>query len=137
MVASGVDAAASIEASIQSELALYEPMRAVIAGEWARDHRVEPLAVEVTALQGSRLTGGVWSRPDIVSVEVRTFAFVPGKHLEVVSFEVKAAHSINVQAVYEALAHRRSATRSYVLLHVPPDRAADLEAAVVDVANAA
>jgi hypothetical protein len=119
VVRPGVDAAATIAASIQNELDLYAPMKTVIENEWAQDHRAEPLAVEVTALQGSKLTGGTWSRPDIVSIEVRTFAFIPGKHLEVVSFEVKAAHSINVQAVYEALAHRRSATRSYVLLHVP------------------
>jgi hypothetical protein len=137
VVRPGVDAAATIEASIQNELELYEPMRTVIANEWAQDHRSEPLAVEVTALQGSKLTGGTWSRPDIVSIEVRTFAFIPGKHLEVVSFEVKAAHAINVQAVYEALAHRRAATRSYVLLHVPADQAVGLEQRVADVTNVA
>src|SRR5205814_348136 len=53
------------------------------------------------------------------------------------TFEVKAAHAINVQAVYEALAHRRAATRSYVLLHVPNDQATDLEQLVVDVTNVA
>ena len=137
VVTHGVDAAATIEASIKSELALYEPMRAVIANEWAQDHRTEPLAVEVTALQGGKATGGLWSRPDIVSVEVRTFAFLPGKYLEVVTFEVKAANAINVQGVYEALAHRRSATRSYLLLHVPTDQAAVLEQLVADVTNVA
>jgi len=137
VVRPGVDDAATIEASIQNELALYEPIRTVIENEWAQDHRAEPLAVEVTALQGRRPTGGLWSRPDIVSVEVRTFAFIPGKHLEVSSFEVKAAHAISIQAVYEALAHRRSATRSYVLLHVPVDQAPELEQRVTDVANAA
>lgn len=95
------------------------------------------LAVEVTALQGRRATGGTWSRPDIVSVEVRTFAYVPGKYLEVATFEVKAANAINVQAVYEALAHRRAATHSYVVLHVPAEQAEHLEDAVGDVAEAA
>jgi hypothetical protein len=137
VVAPGADAAATIEASIKNELALYEPMRTVIAHEWAFDHRTEPLAVEVTALAGSKATGGLWSRPDIVSVEVRTFAFLPGKYLEVVTFEVKAAHAISIQAVYEALAHRRAATRSYVLLHVPSEKAADLEHLVADVASVA
>ncbi|WP_447002483.1 hypothetical protein ACRAKI_22485 [Saccharothrix isguenensis] len=129
--------AATVEAVIKKELALYEPMRHVIATAWAQDHRRDPLAVEITALQGRRATGGVWSRPDIVSVEVRTFAYVPGKYLEVATFEVKAANAINVQAVYEALAHRRSATHSYVLLHVPADHASHLEDAVADVAEAA
>src|SRR5690348_5652942 len=113
--------AAAVEAVVKNELVLYEPMRHVIATDWAKDHRRDPLAVEITALQGRRATGGMWSRPDIVSVEVRTFAYVPGKYLEVATFEVKAANAINVQAVYEALAHRRAATHSYVLLHVPID----------------
>ncbi|MBT8226892.1 MAG: hypothetical protein HKP61_13185 [Dactylosporangium sp.] len=115
--------AATVEAVIKNELVLYQPMRQVIATGWAKDHRRDPLAVEVTALQGRRATGGTWSRPDIVSVEVRAFAYVPGKYLEVATYEVKAANAINVQAVYEALAHRRAATHSYVLLHVPTEQA--------------
>jgi hypothetical protein len=79
----------------------------------------------------------MWSRPDIVSIEVRTFEFVPGKHLEIVTFEVKLANAVNVQAIYEALAHRRSATRSYVLVHVPPTDAVALEETLADVAEVA
>lgn len=128
---------ATVEAAIKNELALYDPMRYVLATSWAKDHRREPLAVEITALQGRRATGGVWSRPDLVSVEVRTFAYVPGKYLEIATFEVKAANAINVQAVYEALAHRRAATHSYVLLHAPTEQAGQLEDAIADVAEAA
>jgi hypothetical protein len=129
--------AQDVEAAIKGELALYEPMRQVIATDWARDHRTDPLAVEITAQQGRRATGGTWSRPDIVSVEVRTFAYVPGKHREVVTFEVKPAAAINVQAVYEALAHRRAGTHAYVLLHVPPREAGRLGDAIDDVADVA
>ncbi|WP_152991288.1 hypothetical protein [Frankia sp. R43] len=128
----------NVEAELRTELSLYEPMRRVIAGDWAKDHRSDLLAVEITAMQGRRATGGTWSRPDIVSVEVRTFSYVPGKYLEVVTFEVKPVTAINVQAVYEALAHRRAATHSYVLLHVPPAEAVGLEeniAAITDVAR--
>jgi hypothetical protein len=87
-------------------------------------------------LGGSRPTG-IWSRPDIVTVEVRTFEYVPGKHLDVNTFEVKSWNAINVQAVYEALAHRRAATRSYVLFYIPPDKAGALKDQVEDVAAAA
>ncbi|KAB8178334.1 hypothetical protein [Microbispora catharanthi] len=131
------DPAREVEAVIQSELALYEPMRSVIAGDWAKDHRADPLAVEVTALQGRRVTGGTWSRPDVVSVEIRTFAYVPGKHLELITFEIKLAAALNVQAVFEALAHRRSATRSYVLAHVPTTEAVAMEDIVSDIAEVA
>lgn len=137
VVEDGTDPTATIEATLKSELELYEPMRTVIAGDWADDHRWDPLAVEVTALQGRRATGGMWSRPDIVSIEVRTFEYVPGKHLEIASFEIKASNAVNVQAVYEALAHRRAATRAYVLCHTPSDLSARLEETISDVAEAA
>jgi hypothetical protein len=91
----------------------------------------------VTAQQGRRSTGGIWSRPDITSVEVRTFAYVPGKFLEVVTFEVKPAGVINVQAVYEALAHRRAATRAYVLFHVPADLRAQFQEVIDEISEVA
>jgi hypothetical protein len=42
-----------------------------------------------------------------------------------------------VQAVYEALAHRRTATHSYVLLHVPSDQAVVLDEAIQNVRTVA
>ncbi len=66
-----------------------------------------------------------------------TFPDVPGKHIELTTFEVKPSNAITVQAVYEALAHRRSSTRSYVLLHVPAAQAAALEPLVAGVAEVA
>ncbi|MEH0819846.1 MULTISPECIES: hypothetical protein [unclassified Micromonospora] len=125
-----------IEAAITNELSLYPPMREVIERDWAQEHRQDLLAVEITALGGSR-PDGVWSRPDITTVEVRTFEYVPGKHLDVNTFEIKSPNAVNVQAVYEALAHRRAATRAYVLFYIPPDRAASLRDDVEDVSAAA
>lgn len=126
-----------VEAIVQYEHELYEPMRDVIESDWAKDRRARPLAVEITAHAGGKPIGGIWSRPDIVSVEVRAFPYVPGKNLELVTFEGKPASTINVQAVFEALSHRRRATRSYVLLHVPAVHAAELESAVAEVAEVA
>lgn len=109
----------------EQEAALYEPMRAVIETDWAKDRRVDPIAVEITAAQGRRSTGGRWTRPDIVSVSVQAFVHLPaGRFIEVTTFEVKPTDDIDVLAVYEALAHRRAATHSYVLLHVPAEQPA-------------
>jgi hypothetical protein len=126
----------AVAEALRRELDLYPPLRAVIRAEWAKEHRVTPLAVEITAQQGRRATG-IWARPDIVSVEVRMFPYVPGKYIEVVTFEVKPADGISVQAVYEALAHRRAATHSWVLLHVPDERQGELESAIGEVAGVA
>ncbi|MGV9806787.1 hypothetical protein [Micromonospora chersina] len=136
VVEGGTPDTETLEAAFTNEPALYEPMRAVIERDWAQEHRQDLLAVEITAFGGSRPTG-IWSRPDITTVEVRTFEYVPGKHLDVNTFEIKSPNAVNVQAVYEALAHRRAATRSYVLFYIPPDQAAALKQDVEDVAAAA
>jgi len=107
------------------EAELYEPMRQVIETSWAREHKTEPLAVVVTAAQGKKQTGGRWTRPDIVSIAVKTFRYLPGKYLELVTFEVKPEDNWDVTAVYEALAHLRSATHAYVVLHVPSSQVSD------------
>ncbi|MFN0093131.1 MAG: hypothetical protein ACKVWR_23080 [Acidimicrobiales bacterium] len=106
------------------EASLYEPIRSVIAGDWARERGALPDVVAITASQGRRPTGGRWSRPDIVFVAVRTYRHLPGKYLDVVTFEIKAANSVDVTAVYEALSHRRAATHAYALFHVPDEQAA-------------
>lgn len=129
--------AATVEQAIQREQELYEPMAAVLRDDWAKDRRAKLLAVENVARQGRRATGGTWSRPDLVTVEVKTYAYVPGKFLEIITFEVKPVDAINVQAVYEALAHRRSATHAYVLIHVPLPAAAGVQESIADVRTVA
>jgi hypothetical protein len=98
---------------------LYQPISAVLNQEWAREKRLERWIVHTTARQGRRDTGGRWSRPDLVLATQSTYPYVPGRHLDVITFEVKPSDSIDVTAVYEALAHRRAATKAYVVLHVP------------------
>jgi hypothetical protein len=127
----GTVQAGSTEAELVGEAALaylheadlYPPIRETLATFWAKERQIEPLAVEVTASQGRRATGGRWTRPDLVSVAVRTYRYLPGKYMEVVTFEVKPSDAISVTAVYEALAHLRSATHAYVIFHVPDEGA--------------
>jgi hypothetical protein len=104
------------------EVELYKPIRETLKTSWAKERQIEPLAVEITAAQGRRATGGRWTRPDLVSAAVRTYRYLPGKYMEVVTFEVKPCDAIDVTAVYEALAHLRSATHAYVMFHVPNER---------------
>lgn len=104
------------------EAELYPPIRATLEAFWAKERQIEPLAVEITATQGRRRTGGRWTRPDLVSAAVRTYRYLPGKYMEVVTFEVKPFDAIDMTAVYEALAHLRSATHAYVIFHVPDDQ---------------
>lgn len=118
--------AAQISQAFQERLredSLYTPIRRVLEGDWQADKGIDYLMVEETAKAGSKRTGGKWTRPDLVAVAVEVFTYLPAKVMSVHTFEVKSADSVDVTAVYEALAHRRAATHAYVVLHVPdPDQ---------------
>lgn len=116
------------------EQTLYGPIAKVLEEHWVRDRRFESSIVQVTALQGRRLTGGKWSRPDVAVATLSTYPYVPGRHFDVVTFEIKPADALDVTAVYEALAHLRSATRAYVVAHVPDSEREALQEEVDEVA---
>ena len=130
--------AANVEAELIGEAALaylhesdlYPDIKSTLETFWAKERQIEPLAVEITASQGSKATGGRWTRPDLVSVAVRTYRYLPGKYMEVVTFEVKPSDAISVTAVYEALAHLRSATHAYVIFHVPDDEVESVKSVI-------
>jgi hypothetical protein len=94
---------------------------------WAKERQIEPLTVEITAAEGRKATGGQWTRPDLVSVAVWIYRYLPGKYVEVGTFEVKPSDAIAVTAVYETLAHLRSATHAYVIFHVPDEEAESVQ----------
>ncbi|MFN3809596.1 MAG: hypothetical protein ACK4S6_03165 [Roseateles asaccharophilus] len=109
------------------EAELYEPIANVLRNNWSKEQGFDNYLVEVTAKQGSRATGGKWTRPDVTVVGYKTFPYLPGRYLEVISFEVKPTSTLDITAVYEALAHRRSATRAYVVGHVPEAANSDMQ----------
>ncbi|HLK12881.1 MAG TPA: hypothetical protein VKW76_16015 [Candidatus Binatia bacterium] len=133
--ATSVASAAVPEAT--SERDLYAPMLEVIRSRWAQDYRLDSHIAEITAQQGARPTGGRWTRPDITLASYKTFAYVPGKHFDLITFEIKPFDSLDVTVVYEALAHRRAATRSYALVHIPDHKQAELRAVLDEVTSEA
>jgi hypothetical protein len=118
---------------IHREEDLYEPIAETLNGEWAREKRFERWTVQITARQGRKDTGGRWSRPDLTVATQSTYPYIPGRHFDVITFEVKPKDGIDVTAVYEALAHLRAATKAYVLLHVPDDSKAELDSQLIEI----
>lgn len=104
---------------------LYGPVADVLRTHWSKEQGFDDYVVHVTALQGARETGGKWSRPDICVFACKTYPYVPNRYFEVITFEVKPLGGADVASVYEALAHRRAATRAYVVAHVPAEQAAE------------
>jgi len=73
----------------------------------------------------------------ITMVSCTNYVHVTGNHFDVVTFGVKPSDAIDVTAVYEALAHRRAATRAYVILHVPKINDNSVDSLVGDVCDEA
>lgn len=71
--------------------------------------------VKITAHQGSKATGGIWTRPDIAVFGYGAYRFFPGRTYDLISFEVKLASSADIRAVFEAKGHARRASRSFVI----------------------
>ena len=129
--------AAPLAVAILAERELYTPMADVIRSRWAQDYRLDSHIVEITAQQGARATGGRWTRPDITMASYKTFAYVPGKHFDLITFEIKPYDTLDVTVIYEALAHRRAATRSYALVHIPEDKQGEAQAVLDEVSSEA
>lgn len=96
------------------ERPLYEPIKATIETTWIQRFGFDEVRVEETHSQGSKPTGGTFTRPDITVAGVRRYVFLP-KRLEIVTFEIKPAESVGIMGVLEAIAHREAAHRSYVI----------------------
>lgn len=114
-----IPSAPSKHSEKQPESDLYEPIANVIENRWAREYGLDFSKVEIVAHQGSKQTGGAWTRPDIVVAGYKTFTYLPDRYYFFITFEIKKTSSVNVVAVYEALAHRRASTHSFVLFHIP------------------
>lgn len=100
------------------ETALYEAITTVVRERWVQEQSFDQVLVENTN-RGGRRRDGIWTRPDLTIAAMTSYTYVPGKHFDVISFEIKHHTGFNVTAIYEALAHRRAATRSYVLVYIP------------------
>lgn len=110
------------ERRYRRESDLYRPAEQALGYGWSTALTHHNYLIQVTARQGSKATGGLWTRPDITVAVVDTYPYVPGKFLEVITYEVKPARNWSVAGVFEAASHSRFATQTYLLIHVPEGR---------------
>jgi len=105
--------AAAVQAAV-AETSLYEPFQKCIQAGYIPDNFLKPWICEITAFQGRRNTGGLWTRPDVTLIAIQTFAYVPNKLFEVITFEIKPNIETAMEGVYECAAHSAFAHRSYL-----------------------
>jgi hypothetical protein len=110
-----------------AEKDLYGPIIETLRLDWIPDHQIQDFVIYQTARQGRRDTGGKWTRPDIALASSNTYMYVPGRPIEIRTFEIKTYDGLDVTAVYEALAHRRAAHYAYVFAHMPDSQRIALE----------
>ncbi len=112
---------ATTASKYKKERDLYLPFYEVIRSDFAKDKKLKNVVSEITAYQGPASTGGKWTRPDIVLISVNTFSYLPGKFLDIISFELKLESEFKVSGVFETAAHSRFATKSYYCVYLAND----------------
>lgn len=100
------------------EQQLYDPFHQTIRKDWVEVYDIADHVSEVSAHKGRKATGGKWTRPDVTLVSVGNYPFIPGKSVEVITFEIKPADAYGVEGVYETASHSAFANKSYLAIHV-------------------
>jgi hypothetical protein len=107
-------AGAEAAQAVVAEVSLYVPFQKVIQTGYVLDNDLNRWVCEITASQGKRNTGGLWTRPDVTLIAEQTFAYIPDKLFDVITFEIKPNIETAMAGVYEAAAHSAFAHRSYL-----------------------
>jgi len=98
---------------------LYKSFFNYIESTWVKLNDIKHFVSEMTACQGKRKTGGKWTRPDIALVAVNTYAYIPGKTIDLITFELKTHANYGIESVFEAAAHSQFAHKSYLAISLP------------------
>ena len=104
----------AVSDSVAKERDLYKTIRRTIETTWIKRFGFDEVKVDETHSQGSKATGGKFTRPDITAAGIRRYVFLPPR-LEIMTFEVKTKKSVDIMGVLESIAHREAAHRAYVI----------------------
>ena len=99
-----------------NEVQCYEPVLKQIEKHWTTQPGCGAVFGAVTAHQGARVTGGRWTRPDIILCTVSEWLFSSCPEGEVRTIEIKRFESLDILGVYEALSHKSCSHYSYLMI---------------------
>lgn len=86
---------------------------------WRRLHLPEDAYWTVIDTSTGGAQNGQWRRGDFTGVAIAPRSVLPGKDVELYTFELKAAEAGNVAAVHEAQAQTRGSHYGFLVWHVP------------------
>ena len=110
------------------ESSLYPDISKYVNDEWVQQCGYgsnDKKLVQIITAQGRGGPGGMWTRPDLVFIALRTYTYLPDETLDLVSFEVKRAGEYNVDGCFQTAAHSKFAHKSYLVIQIDDD--VDLE----------
>jgi len=93
----------------------------VFKDKWTKDFDIKNFIIQITANQGSKNTGGMWTRPDITLIGVNSFAYYPVKTMDVITFEIKHFSDLSIAGVFETAAQSKFANKSYLIIYYPAE----------------
>ena len=102
----------------EKETKYYPSIRHELDKSWiehpSRSYQLrQRFSVVLDSHHGGRERTGAWARPDLTVIGGKVLPLLPGKFLDVHSFEVK--RGISLQGLYEAVAHRRRSHYAYLM----------------------
>lgn len=106
----------SFEEEHQKERNYYESIVNAIPDFWKSEFGAVDVVAEITASARGIMSGGTWTRPDIVVLATFDWVFSSRKEGIVTTIEIKTQKNFDITAVYEALAHRSRAHQSYLIV---------------------
>ena len=101
-----------------SEISYYDGILRELDTSWVEDpvrayHLRQRFVFVLDTHHAGRRRTGSWARPDLTVVGGKLLPNLPGKFLDVHTFEVKIG--LNLQGLYEALAHQRRSHYSHLM----------------------
>ena len=86
---------------------------------WTKNYIYDNYLIELTANQGKRKTGGKWTRPDLTLISVKSYQYVIGRIMDVITFEIKPSDNYGIESVFETASQSVFAHKSYLCIHTP------------------
>jgi hypothetical protein len=103
-----------------NEARLMAPLKHYLENYFGQSLDLPPGSTCIVADTSSRgPKNGQWARPDFIFISIMRFQLLPGRQVDVHSFELKAEAGGTVQAVHEALAQTRFTNFGHLVWHVP------------------
>ena len=97
---------------------LYAPFIKVVKDYRVKEYDIDDYLIDNTSSQGKKRTGGKWTRPDVSLISIKSYQYIYGKIMEVITFEIKPEDSYGVESVFETASQSVFAHKSFLCIHL-------------------